>query len=81
MSELFTSGSVGGAAGNCCSYPAAHLLRQTAPQTLPQSCAVVAEDFFQRRGIVPWVTQEDGAGEVGLKLLFTLPAVTAPCPA
>jgi len=22
MSELFTSGSVGGAAGNCCSYPA-----------------------------------------------------------
>jgi len=25
MSELFTSGSVGGAAGNCCSYPASGL--------------------------------------------------------
>ena len=26
MSELFTSGSVGGAAGNCCSYPASWLM-------------------------------------------------------
>jgi hypothetical protein len=25
MSELFTSGSVGGAAGNCCLYPATGL--------------------------------------------------------
>jgi hypothetical protein len=25
MSELFTSGSVGGAAGNCCLYPASGL--------------------------------------------------------
>jgi hypothetical protein len=25
MSELFTSGSVGGAAGNCCLYPATRI--------------------------------------------------------
>jgi hypothetical protein len=27
MSELFTSGSVGGAAGNCCLYPASETVK------------------------------------------------------
>ena len=60
MSELFTSGSVGGAAGNCCSYPAVRLMAQTAGQRRPQECAGAKDLFSFTTGHHAFITLEVG---------------------
>ena len=54
MSELFTQGSVGGAAGNCCFYPAVRFLRRKAFRKHSRNRVLERrEKTKETKGIVP----------------------------